>query len=319
MTRELSARLCLAINGADMNKYKEIYDYAVEKGCQAYYDEPMSRHTSFKIGGNASLFLIPQNDEVLSDIIKKCRADSVRTFILGNGSNMLVSDDGIDAVVILMCRENAEISKLSDGIIKADAGVSLMKVCRFALNESLSGLEFAFGIPGSVGGALFMNAGAYGGEIKDVIYEADCLTPDGEIVTLSGDEMELGYRTSIFNKNNYVILNASFKLYSKEKELIKADMDDFLNRRKTKQPLEYPSAGSVFKRPVGYFAGALIEECGLKGKTIGGAQVSVKHSGFIINIGNATAKDVADLVEFVKETVKKEKGVELEPEIRIIS
>lgn len=302
-----------------MNKYEEIFAFAKETGSEVYYDEPMSKHTSFKIGGNAALFVIPNSDKSLAEIYNKCKRNNLRTFILGNGSNMLISDNGIDAVVILMCRDNSDVCIISDGFIKADAGASLMKVCRFALGESLSGLEFAYGIPGSVGGALFMNAGAYGGEIKDVIYEAECLTPDGEIVTVSKDEMELGYRTSIFNKNNYVILNATFKLCRKEQSLIKADMDDFLNRRKTKQPLEYPSAGSVFKRPEGYFAGALIEECGLKGKTIGGAQVSVKHSGFIINIGSATAGDVMSLVDFVKETVKNKKGVTLEPEIRIIS
>lgn len=302
-----------------MNKYKSIYDFAVENGSQAFFDEPMSKHTSFKIGGNAALFVIPQNDEALHSIIEKCKSENKRVFILGNGSNMLVSDDGIDAVVILMCRDNAEIILCDDNTIKADAGVSLMKVCRFALENNLSGLEFAYGIPGSVGGAVFMNAGAYGGEVKDVIFEAECLTSDGEIITVSKDDMELGYRTSVFNRNNCVILNAVFKLTKKDHEQIKADMDDFLNRRKSKQPLEYPSAGSVFKRPEGYFAGALIEECGLKGKTIGGAQVSVKHSGFIINIGNATASDVINLVEFIKETVKKEKGVELEPEVRIVS
>lgn len=300
-----------------MNKYKVIYDYAVENGAHAFYDEPMSKHTSFKIGGNASLFVIPDSDESLKKIIAKCREEELRIFILGNGSNMLVSDDGIDAVVILMCRENAAFTKVSDNMIKADAGVSLMKLCRFALNEGLSGLEFAFGIPGSVGGAVYMNAGAYGGEIKDVIYEAEYLDENGEIITLSNEDMKLGYRTSVFNSNKGIILSAVFKLTPRDPELIKADMDDFLNRRKTKQPLEYPSAGSVFKRPEGYFAGALIEQCGLKGKTIGGAQVSCKHSGFIINIGGATAKDVSDLVDYVRETVLTQKGVELEPEIRI--
>ena len=300
-----------------MNNYEIIYDFAQKNGCLAYYDEPLSRHTSFKIGGNAPLFVIPQSDKALAALLSECRSRGVRTFILGNGSNLLVSDDGIDAVVILMCRENAEITKISDNKIKADAGVSLMKVCRFALNESLSGLEFAFGIPGSVGGALFMNAGAYGGEIKDVVVEAECLTPDGEIVTLTNEQMQFGYRTSVFNKNGYIVLNAVFEMKQEDTQLIKAAMDDFLNRRKTKQPLEYPSAGSVFKRPEGYFAGALIQDCGLKGKTIGGAQVSEKHSGFIINIGGATAKDVTDLVDFVRDTVLREKGVELEPEIRI--
>ncbi len=302
-----------------MNKYSIIYDYALNNGCEVYYNEPMSKHTSFKIGGNASVFAIPQSDEALVKLVDKCKKENVRFFILGNGSNMLVSDEGIDAVVILMCRENAEIKLIDGNTIKADAGASLMKVCRFALDNSLSGMEFAFGIPGSTGGAVFMNAGAYGGEIKDIISECECITPEGEIITVCKEDMQLGYRTSVFNKNKCVILNATFKLIKKEQSYIKNAMNDFLNRRKSKQPLEFPSAGSVFKRPEGYFAGTLIEECLLKGKTIGGAQVSEKHAGFIINVGGATAKDVTDLVSFIQETVRNEKGVELEPEIRIVS
>ena len=301
-----------------MNKYDSVYDFALKNNCTAVFDEPMSKHTSFKIGGNASLFVTPGDDDALVSLLEKCREENARVFILGNGSNLLVSDEGIDAVVVSMSRENDEISVSSDGVLSCPAGVSLMKVCRAALQHSLSGLEFAFGIPGSVGGAVYMNAGAYGGEIKDVIVSCRAITPDGETVEIKKEDMLLGYRTSVFNKNNYVILSAEFKLNKGDPDEIKAKMDDFMNRRKTKQPIEFPSAGSVFKRPEGYFAGALIEECGLKGKRIGGAEVSRKHSGFIINAGEATAADVMALVDYVRKTVKDEKGVLLEPEIRII-
>lgn len=305
-------------NGEFMNKYSIIHDYAINNGCKAVFDEPMSKHTSFKIGGNAALFVIPESVEALKKLLNKCKSENVRTFILGNGSNMLVSDEGIDAVVISMCNENDRIEYLGDGKIKASAGVSLMKVCRFVLEKSLSGLEFAYGIPGSVGGAVFMNAGAYGGEIKDVIIESECINSEGEIVTHKIDDMKLSYRSSVYSKSCMVITSAVFQLKEKDQALIKADMEDFMQRRRSKQPVEYPSAGSVFKRPVGNFAGTLIEQCALKGKTIGGAQVSTKHAGFIINIGGATASDVVSLVKFIQDTVKNETGVELEPEIRIV-
>ncbi len=302
-----------------MTDYKSIYNFALENGCSAEFDVPLKKHTTFKIGGNASLFVTPQDDEALSKIIKKCNAEGVRTFILGNGSNMLVSDDGIDAVVILMLRDNGKIELVDDFTIKCDAGVSLTRVCRFALENSLSGLEFAFGIPGSVGGAVYMNAGAYGGEIKDVITECEYMTQNGGVHTMSKDEMALGYRTSVFNSNDCIILGATFKLCKDSQQAIKERMDDFLSRRKDKQPLEYPSAGSTFKRPEGYFAGALIEQSGLKGVSVGGAQVSEKHAGFVINTGDATAKDVIELVELIKKKVKEDSGVDLEPEVKIFS
>lgn len=300
-----------------MTDYNSIYDFAVKNGCRACFDEPLKKHTSFKIGGNAKLFVVPESDSALSLLLKKCNEDGVRTLILGNGSNMLVSDEGIDAVVILMLREAGEIKLLDETTVYCDAGVSLTRLCRFALENSLSGLEFAFGIPGSVGGAVYMNAGAYGGEIKDVITKCDYLTPDGDCCSMEAKDMALGYRTSIFNKNNCVITGAYFSLKKDSPDLIKDRMNDFLSRRKDKQPLEYPSAGSTFKRPEGYFAGALIEQSGLKGYSIGGAQVSEKHAGFVINKGNATAKDVVSLVEYIKKKVKEDSGVDLEPEIKI--
>ncbi len=302
-----------------MSDYNSIYDFAIKNGCTAVLNEPLKKHTSFKIGGNAALLVTPESDEGLSAILKKCNEEKVRTVIVGNGSNLLVSDEGIDAVVILTLRENGEICLVDETTIYCDAGVSLTKVCRFALENGLSGLEFAFGIPGSVGGAVYMNAGAYGGEIKDVITKCDYMTSDGFLHSMSKDEMKLGYRISIFNENNFVITGAYFNLTKDDKALIKDRMNDFLSRRKSKQPLEYPSAGSTFKRPVGYFAGALIEQSGLKGFSIGGAQVSEKHAGFVINKGDATAKDVIDLVEYIQNKVYNDSGVKLEPEIKIFS
>ncbi len=302
-----------------MTDYNSIYNFALENGCEAELNAPLKKLTTFKIGGNASLLVTPKNDEALSKILNKCNELNLRTVILGNGSNMLVSDDGIDAVVILMLRDDGEISLIGDTDIKAHAGVSLTKLCRFALENSLSGLEFAFGIPGSVGGGVYMNAGAYGGELKDVIVECEYMTPDGDIHKMSKNEMGLGYRKSVFNTNNCVILNATFSLKKDDKALIKERMNDFLFRRKSKQPLEYPSAGSTFKRPEDHFAGALIEQSGLKGFCVGGAQVSEKHAGFVINKGDATAKDVIDLVEYIKKKVMEDSGVLLEPEIKIFS
>ena len=302
-----------------MTDYNSVYDFALKNGCTAVFDEPLSAHTSFKIGGNAKLFVVPESDEALAVLLKYCADGNIRTLIIGNGSNMLVSDDGIDAVVILMCRESSGVSCSDGGVVECDAGVSLSKVCRFALDNSLTGLEFAYGIPGTLGGAVYMNAGAYGGEIKDVIIKCDCLTPDGQKKTFTADEMKLGYRKSVFSQNGCVITKVYLKLNSGDYDKIKAEMTDILNRRKLKQPLEYPSAGSVFKRPEGHFAGALIEQCNLKGVSVGGAQVSQKHAGFIINTGGATALDVMTLVKLIQDKVLSETGVLLEPEIKIFN
>ena len=235
---------------------------------------------------------------------------------MGNGSNLLVKDGGIRGVVIkLTGLTNLEVK---DEEIKADCGVMLKELSDKALENSLTGLEFACGIPGSVGGAVFMNAGAYNGEIKNVIKEAEVITSSGEIITLSKDELELGYRTSKVMKDNSIVINATFKLEKGNKEEIKETIDDLTQKREEKQPLEYPSAGSTFKRPEGYFAGKLIQDSGLKGYSIGGAAVSSKHSGFVINKGNATAKDILDLIAYIQEKVKKQFGVELHTEVRII-
>lgn len=277
-------------------------------------DEPMSSHTTFKIGGKADYLITVDTKAELIEALSACKDNNIPYMMLGNGSNLLISDDGIEGAVIALSGEFKEISVDGDAIT-AGAGAKLSKLCTVALDNSLGGLEFAYGIPGSVGGAVYMNAGAYGGEMKDVVSSVTALTRNGELRTYAADELALGYRTSIFKANGDIILYSKYKLHSDSKEAIKARMDDFMHRRVTKQPLEYPSAGSVFKRPEGAFAGTLIEQCGLKGKTIGGARVSEKHAGFIINIGSATCDDVMDLVKLVQDTVKAETGYFLEREI----
>lgn len=287
-------------------------------GCKAEYDVPMSDYTTFKIGGKARLMITPNTDESLARVIKECKKYGVKPMIIGNGSNMLISDKGLNTVVINMCRPNCEISYLGDGIIECDAGVTMSKLCNFALEKELSGLEFAFGIPGTAGGAAYMNAGAYGGEMKDVLVSCKHIDSDGNFGELSGDKLALSYRTSAYEHNGFIIIKLLFKLVQGNRAEIKAKMQELLQRRKDKQPLEFPSAGSTFKRPEGFFAGALIEECGLKGASVGGAQVSEKHAGFVINKGGATSADVMDLIKYVQETVLREKGVMLEPEVRLI-
>ena len=276
-------------------------------------NEPMRAHTTFKIGGEADIFIIPASPAALISAVKKCAELEIPYFILGNGSNLLVSDGGIEGAVISLAGING-IS--SDGEkITCGAGAMLSSVCLKALSLSLTGIEFAYGIPGTAGGALYMNAGAYGGQMADVIESAECLTASGEIKTLKKEDMRLGYRSSVFKKGGLIIISLTLALKKGDKAEIKAEMDDLLNRRKQKQPLEYPSAGSTFKRPEGYFAGALIEKNGLKGLTVGGAQVSEKHAGFVINRGGATAADVKALIGKIQKTVFENDGVMLEPEV----
>lgn len=298
--------------------FEKIYDYALSVGCKAEYDVPMSAHTTFRIGGNARLMVTPQTDEALAAVIKCCKDEGTEPFILGNGSNMLISDSGLDRVVINMCRPDASVRLVGEDTIECDAGITMVKVCNFALENSLTGLEFAFGIPGSAGGAAYMNAGAYGGEMKDVLVFCTHIDRDGNFGTLSGAELGLSYRTSAYERNGFIITKLTIKLQKGNYDEIKAKMYELLQRRKDKQPLEYPSAGSTFKRPEGYFAGALIQECGLKGASVGGAQVSEKHAGFVINRGGATSDDVMKLIKLVQDTVLREKGVLLEPEVRLI-
>lgn len=298
--------------------FDKIYDYANNIGCRAQRNVPMSRYTTFRIGGDATVMITPQNDEQLCAVIAECKKENIKPFILGNGSNMLISDSGLDTVVINMCREDAKIELIGEDTVACDAGVTMSKVCNFALENGLTGLEFAFGIPGSAGGAAYMNAGAYGGEMKDVLTECYHIDSDGNFGSLKGEALKLSYRTSAYEHNGFIITKLILKLKKGNKDEIKAKMQELLQRRKDKQPLEYPSAGSTFKRPVGYFAGGLIEECGLKGYSIGGAQVSEKHAGFVINKGGATARDVLALIKYIQDKVYTEKGVMLEPEVRLI-
>lgn len=277
----------------------------------------MRNHTTFKIGGNAALMVFPKSESHVSEIVKCCRANGIRLVVTGNGSNLLVSDKGIDACVMCMDSDFSDIRLIDEETVFAQSGAMLMKLCRFALEHGLSGLEFAYGIPGSCGGAAFMNAGAYGGEMKDVLIRCSHIDENGESGSLAGDSMRLSYRHSAYYENGCVITGIYLKLKKGNKEDIKSKMEELLGRRKEKQPLEYPSAGSTFKRPPGYFAGALIEECGLKGKSVGGAQVSEKHAGFVINKGGATCADVLELCRICSETVMDKKGVSLEMEIRV--
>ena len=299
-------------------KFQELYKYSLSVGCDAATDEKMSSYTSFKTGGPCGVRISPSNAEQLKNVIAKAKELSIPFVVLGNGTNVLVPDEGIEKAVIIVGDKMAYITNEGDGVLSFSAGTNLVSLCRFALENSLSGLEFAFGIPGTCGGAVFMNAGAYGGEIKDVLTEVTHLTPDMKIETISADMAELSYRHSIYKNNGCIILSAKVKLSEDSKENIKARMDDFLGRRKSKQPLEYPSAGSTFKRPEGHFAGALIEQCNLKGKSIGGAQVSEKHAGFVINRGDATSTDILTLIDHIHKTVKNETGVSLEPEVIVL-
>lgn len=294
-----------------------IIEFAKQNNIEYLENEPMSNHTTFKIGGAARLMLVPNSEEQVQQIVKECSKQGVRYITVGNGSNLLVADEGIDAVVILLGKDFADVKLIDDTTIYAQAGASLIKVCRFALENGLSGLEFGYGIPGSCGGGAFMNAGAYGGELKDVLYRCDHIDANGEKGMLQNEELKLGYRYSAYYENGCIVTGVYMKLKKADKDEIKAKMDDYMDRRKSKQPLEYPSAGSTFKRPEGYFAGALIEQCNLKGASVGGAQVSEKHAGFVVNTGGATCKDVLDLCQMVSNTVKTETGVDLEMEIRV--
>ena len=280
-------------------------------------NEPMCRHTTFKIGGNADLFVAPHNIEQLIFVYNTCKQNGIDLTVLGKGSNLLVSDFGIKGVVLsLDLIKNTEI--IGEGLIKAEAGATLFSLCGFAAKNGLSGLEFAYGIPGSVGGAVFMNAGAYGGEIKDSIISATVLDKNGNVKTVNKEDMQLSYRNSVFKQSGDIILNAVFKLEKCDTKKIKDAMHIFLERRQTKQPLDYPSAGSTFKRPEGNFAGTLIEAAGLKGVSVGGARVSEKHAGFIINTGNAKCQDVMELIKLVQDKILKENNIKLEPEVIFI-
>lgn len=278
----------------------------------------MKLHTSFKIGGPAELLVSVSTAEQLAAVLKCVKENEIPFLMLGNGSNMLVKDSGIPGITARLEGDFCKIELIDETTIRCGAGALLSTFCHSALDNELTGLEFAWGIPGSVGGAAFMNAGAYGGEMKDVVIECEYVTLDGEVGTLTNEECAFGYRDSVFQHKELIVTAVTVRLQKGQHDEIKAMMDDILGRRKDKQPLELPSAGSVFKRPVGYFAGGLIEQCNLKGCTVGGAQVSEKHAGFIVNIGNATCEDVLNLVKHIQDTVRENTGVSLECEIRAI-
>lgn len=280
-------------------------------------DEPMSSHTTFRIGGPADYFLIPETVEQVGRIMEICREESLPYFILGNGSNLLVGDGGYRGVIIQLYRNMSDV-RAEGNVIRAQAGALLSAVAAAARNSSLTGFEFAGGIPGTVGGAVVMNAGAYGGEMKDVLIEATVLTDKGEIRTLSVEELQLGYRTSIVKTAGYIVLEAKFRLEEGDQAKIRETMKELTLKRTSKQPLEFPSAGSTFKRPEGYFAGKLVMDCGLAGYQVGGAQVSAKHCGFVINTGGATARDVRTLMKDVQDKVFEKYGVKLEPEVKFL-
>lgn len=284
---------------------------------RVFTGEAMSRHTTFKIGGPADYFLMPDKGTDVGRIVKICKESAIPYFILGNGSNLLVGDGGYRGAVIQIYKNMSAVT-VEGTEITVQAGALLSSVAAAAKNAALTGFEFAGGIPGTMGGAVVMNAGAYGGEMKDVLTEVTVMDEEGEIITLPADKLELGYRTSIIKTAGYIVLEAKLQLKKGNPEVIRETMKDLTIRRTTKQPLEYPSAGSTFKRPEGYFAGKLIMDTGLRGFQVGGAQISEKHCGFVVNTGDATAEDVKNLIEEVQKRVREKFGVTLEPEVKFL-
>ncbi len=295
---------------------KNLCDLCEKTGCEYKLNEPLKNHTTFKIGGKAKMLVLINSQETLVELFRFLRENNIKFFVLGKGSNILADDNGFDGVILKISNKFSQIIQLNEKEVYCMAGTPLSELCLFALENSLTGLEFAYGIPGTAGGALYMNAGAYGGEMRDVVISARYIDKTGNIISINADEMKLSYRHSIFSENSdNIIVDMVFELEKGNKTEIKAKMDELLQKRKDKQPLEYPSAGSTFKRPEGSYASLLIEQCGLKGFSVGDAQVSEKHSGFVINKGNATFEDVIKLTEEVKKIVKDKTGyvLELEP------
>lgn len=298
----------------DKNKIKDVLTKEISEE-NIFIDEPMKKHTSFKIGGVADIFIKVKSVQELQYIIEVAKMEKILITIIGNGSNLLVKDNGIRGIVIMLNMDKIEIE---DTIVTVEAGVKLGFLAQKLLKEELTGFEFAAGIPGSIGGAVRMNAGAYGGEMKDIIVETKCLIPSGEIVTLSNEEQKFSYRHSIFMENRYIVLETKIKLQKGNKDEIKAKMDDYAQQRKEKQPISVPSAGSTFKRGTDFVTAKVIDECGLKGFSIGDAQVSTKHAGFVVNNGNATAEDVLKLIEHVQKVVLEKTGKKIELEIEVL-
>lgn len=280
-------------------------------------NEPMSAHTTFRVGGPADWFIMPRSVGELRSVLELCDAEGVRPYVMGRGSNLLVADEGLRGAVVQIAQNMAGVEAFPDGTVKAQAGVSNAKVAAVAYRASLAGYEFAAGIPGTVGGAAIMNAGAYDGEFRDVAVEVTCLSPSYEVVKVPAEEADWSYRHSAMGDNGMIVLDATLKLHPGDPEEIQARMDDLAHRRSSKQPLDVPSAGSTFKRPPGHFAGKLIQDAGMQGHAVGGAMVSTKHAGFVVNANNATAADVLQVIRDVQAEVQSQFGVTLTPEVRM--
>lgn len=299
-----------------MENRKEILDLCRQSGCEYREKEPLKDHTSFRIGGPAEIMLFPKSTEEIAEAIRLLH-EKCRLFVIGKGSNLLAADEGFDGVILLLGPNFSSIT-VDGELLICEAGATMAEACKAALQNSLTGLEFSWGIPGSVGGGAYMNAGAYGGEYQDVVAWCEHVDETGKIGRFSGKELDYRYRHSVYSGKKYCITRVALQLKKGEPVEIQAKMDDLLGRRKTKQPLEYPSAGSTFKRPEGAYAAALIEQCGLKGTRIGDAMVSPKHSGFLVNAGNATCAEVLELVRVVQKTVKEQTGFTLEREVQLL-
>lgn len=296
-----------------MNDWRELTAVCRTCDCSVQYAEPLRNHTTFRIGGACAAFVNVNSVETLRQILGLCRDRNYPYTVLGNGSNILAADSGYAGVVLHLGRDFSKI--VMDGTrLHCQAGATLARIGKFALEESLSGMECLAGIPGTVGGALYMNAGAYGGEMADVVVSAECMHPDGTVSFMTREEMQLGYRKSVFRGNDCIIIGVTLELQRGSYGAIKEEMDTLMGRRRAKQPLELPSAGSTFQRPVGSYASFLIDQCGLKGASVGDAQVSKKHAGFVVNTGKATCHDVLELCDFVKQTVWEKTGFQLELE-----
>ncbi|MCL2089280.1 MAG: UDP-N-acetylmuramate dehydrogenase [Oscillospiraceae bacterium] len=295
-----------------------LQEWLSSAGINYISDAPMKDYTSFKIGGKADILIKPASRDEIAAVVSKCAEIGMKYIIVGKGSNLLVSDSGIGYAVILIADNYSGVKLHPDNIIECRAGTSLAAVCAFARDHSLSGMEFAWGIPGTAGGAACMNAGAYGGEMKNVVVKCSHVDEAGNIGEFTEGDLDFIYRGSVYSGLNYCVTKVYIKLIPSQKDAIQAKMDDYMQRRRSKQPLDYPSAGSVFKRPEGNYAAALIEQCGLKGYTVGGAAVSSKHSGFIINTGGALSADVQKLIEHIKAVVKEKTGYELECEVKVV-
>lgn len=301
----------------DSDKISAIKSLALECGCKALAGEPLSAHTTFKVGGKCDIMVFPKSPQTLSSLILKAEQVGIKYFVMGNGSNVLFRDEGYAGAVFVLGEDMSEIT-VESGVITASAGATLSRVCKTALEHHLGGMEFAWGIPGTVGGAVYMNAGAFGGEMKDAVKSVTCIDKDGNLKTYPASELDFGYRSSRFTASKEIIVSASFALKDADYDKIKSRMDELIERRRLKQPLEYPSAGSTFKRPEGTYAGLVIENSGLKGYSVGGAQVSEKHANFVINKNGATAADIIKLISDVKRTVKEKTGYDLECEIKLV-